>query len=334
MNLKLYKMPQTLVFFALVILGANLANALEDGYKLPRPAISTEYPFQGQFVNVMGTDIHYIEQGQGDPVLFIHGNPTSSYLWRNVIPFVSDTHRAIAIDLVGMGNSGKPDIDYTLQDHYVFLEKFIEALNLKNITLVVHDWGAALGFEYARRHEDNVAGIAFMEGALPLAFPKDFDELSPQLEEFFRLLKDPELGPVFVIEQNGFVEQILPSMVNRSLTEAEMNQYREPYLDISARKPLLVWPLEVPIEGEPKRNVIAFNKIGKFMQKTDLPLLLLYGTPGAIVTPDSVSEYISMIDDLETVFIGQGFHFLQEDQPEAIGLAISDWMRREINEED
>lgn len=334
MTLNQYK---PLCFFAIAVfllLGINQAGAVDSGYKLPRPEVSAEFPYESQYLDVLGSSIHYVEQGQGDPILFIHGNPTSSYLWRNVIPFVSGTGRAIAVDLVGMGKSAKPDIDYTFQEHYAYLEEFIETMGLTNVTLVVHDWGAALGFEYARRHEDNVAGIAFMEGALPPVFPNDFANLSPLIADFFKLLKDPILGPEFIIEQNGFIEQTLPSLVNRPLTEAEMSFYREPYLDKAARKPVFVWPQEVPIEGQPERNVIALNKIAEFMTETELPVLLLYASPGAIVTSEVVPKYVEMIENLETVFVGQGFHYIQEDHPEAIGRAVVDWMRREVREDD
>ncbi|NOY73823.1 MAG: haloalkane dehalogenase [Gammaproteobacteria bacterium] len=324
-----------LVVLAFVLAGANLANAsAAENYKLPHPEISSDFPYESQYVDVMDARIHYVEQGHGDPILFIHGNPTSSYLWRNIIPLVSDSGRAIALDLVGMGKSSKPDIDYTFQDHYAYLEKFIETLGLENITLVIHDWGAALGFEYARRNENNVKGIAFMEGLLPPRFPNYYDRLPQQTADFFQFLKDPILGRQFIIEQNGFIEQVLPQAVNRSLTEIEMTHYREPYQDQLSRKPMFVWPQEVPIEGQPKRNVKALNKIKKFMRKTDLPLLLLYAKPGIAVTSDIVEAYIALIENLETVFVGQGFHYLQEDQPEAIGLAVADWMRRIIKEED
>jgi len=319
-----------LVAIMFLFLGANQASATDDGYKLQRPVVSASFPYESHYVDIMGASIHYVEQGQGDPILFIHGNPTSSYLWRNIIPFVSSSGRAIALDLVGMGKSGKPDIDYTFQDHYAYLENFIETLGLKNITLVIHDWGAALGFEYARRHEENVSGIAFFEGVLPPRFPNNYANLPPQTTAFFQLLRDPVLGPQFIIEENGFVEQILPQAVNRPLTDVEMSHYREPYLDQASRKPVWVWPQEVPIEGQPERNVMALDKVRKFMINTDLPLLLLHATPGVVVTPDIVEAYIAMIEDLETVFVGQGFHFLQEDQPEAIGRALADWMRREI----
>jgi len=315
----------------LLFLGLTTVYASDESYKLPRPTIAPEFNFNSQFVDVLGSNIHYVEQGSGDPVLFIHGNPTSSYLWRNIIPYVSSNNRAIALDLIGMGKSDNPDIEYRFQDHYAYLEKFIDTLHLENITLVVHDWGAALGFEYARRHPDNVVGISFFEGALPPIFPSDYANLPVFIADFFKRLKDPVLGPQFTIEQNGFVEEVLPSLINRTLSETEMAYYRQPYLNIENRKSVFAWTLEVPIEGQPQRNVTAFNLIDKFMRNTELPILLLYGSPGVIVSPEFVSVYTTMMRNIETVYVGQGLHYLQEDQPDAIGYALVNWLRRNNN---
>ncbi|MEL7397086.1 MAG: haloalkane dehalogenase, partial [Pseudomonadota bacterium] len=193
--------------------------------------ISAEFPFERQYVEVLGSNMAYIEDGEGPVVLFIHGNPTSSYLWRNIIPFVSDTHRAVALDLIGMGASDKPDIDYTFQDHSAHLDAFIEALELKDITLVLHDWGGGLGTYHATNHPENVRALVMMEAAAPPALPvPTWDAIAdPQVRETFQGFRDPVLGPQIILEQNAFVEGLLPQTILRPLTEAEMNAYREPF---------------------------------------------------------------------------------------------------------
>ena len=182
--------------------------------------ISAAFPFESKFVEVHGSKMHYVEEGAGDPVLFLHGNPTSSYLWRNVIPHVSPLARCIALDLIGMGKSDKPDIEYRFVDHSKYVEGFIEALGLRNITFVIHDWGSALGFHYARRHEDNVKGLAFMEA---IVRPLTWDEFPEQARQMFQGFRTPEVGENMLINQNMFVEAVLPGAMVRKLTEEEMN---------------------------------------------------------------------------------------------------------------
>jgi len=300
-----------------------------SSYKLPPVNIPAVFPFKSHYVNVRGSRMHYIDKGQGDPVVFIHGNPTSSYLWRNIIPYVTDNNRAIAIDLIGMGKSDKPAIGYTFREHYQYAEAFIEQLGLHNITFVIHDWGATIGFEYARRHPDNVKAIAFMEGVLPPTFPQpSFKAMGKDMGGLFRTLKDPVKGKQMVIDNNGFVEQLLPAFTNRTLGDVEMTVYRAPYQQRASRKPTLVWPLEIPIGGQPADTTATMNAIEQFMTRTELPILLLYASPGAVVPPKVVPWYESKIKNLETAYIGRGFHFIQEDQPEAIGRALHDWIRR------
>jgi len=187
----------------------------------------------------------------------------------------------------------------------------------------------ALGFNYARHYPHKVKAIAFMEGILPPVFPaSSLMALSESLREFFTVTRDPILGPVLIIKQNFFIEQALPSLINRPLTEAEMTVYRAPYLDEASRLPLLLWPNEVPIGGEPANVTRTFTKIHRFMTKTQLPILRLYASPGTIVTEKEVEWYTQNIKNIETHFVGQGLHLLQEDQPKAIGHALADWLRR------
>ncbi|MFQ5796172.1 MAG: haloalkane dehalogenase [Candidatus Bipolaricaulia bacterium] len=217
--------------------------------------ISADFPYKSNYVEVLGSKMHYVDEGEGDPILFLHGQPTSSYLWRNIVPHLTSLGRCIALDLIGFGKSDKPDIEYRFFDHVKYVEGFIETMGLKNITLVIHDWGSALGFYYAMRHEDNVKGIAFMEAILmPIAswedFPKDFQEI-------FRAFRTPDVGWDMLVNQNMFVEQLVPGAAMRKLTEEEMNHYREPFKDPSSRKPVWRWPNELPIEGEPADVVEA-----------------------------------------------------------------------------
>ena len=320
---------EALLLSILVFLAVGNSVYGYEAYKLPAPQIAEGQFSQGKFVNVRGVKMHYQESGKGDPVLFLHGNPTSSYLWRNVTPYLEQQGRTIAIDLVGMGYSGKPDIDYSYDDHYAYLDGFIKALGLKNITIVGHDWGAALGFDYARRNPGNVKAIAFMEGLLPPIFPQpDFEAMGEEMGGMFRAFKTKGQGEEMVIRNNMFIEQLLPSMVNRPLGEVAMNVYRAPYKDLAARIPLLAWPRAVPIAGEPAKGVQLMNDIRAFMETTDKPVLLLYADPGVLVSMQVVSYYQQTIKNLETVYVGQGFHFIQEDQPKGIGRAISDWLRR------
>lgn len=305
----------------------NKKEGLE--YKLPPAATPAAFPFESKYLEIRGSRMHYVDEGRGDPVIFIHGNPTSSYLWRNIIAYVTDRHRAIAIDLIGMGKSDKPDIDYAFRDHYQYVETFIEQQGLRNITFVVHDWGATLGFEYARRHPDRVKAIAFMEGVLPPTFPQpSFEAMGKDMGGLFRTLKDPVKGREMVIDNNGFVEQLLPAFTNRPLGDAEMNAYRAPYTRPASRKPTLAWPLEIPIGGQPADTTAILQEIDRFMAATKLPILLLYASPGAVVPPAAVPWYQNKIKNLEAVYIGAGLHFVQEDQPEAIGRALKEWLRR------
>jgi len=285
--------------------------------------ISAEFPFESKYVEVLGSKMHYIDEGEGDPVLFLHGNPTSSYLWRNVIPYVADDGRAIAVDLIGMGKSDKPDIDYRFVDHAKYLEAFIEELELKNITLVIHDWGSGLGFNYAMNNEDNIKGIAFMEALLmPLSW-ESFQ--SDEMRETFQNFRTPGVGEEMIMNQNIFVEQLLPSMILRELSEEEFNYYSEPYPTPESRKPVWKWPNEIPIDGEPADVHEIITNYNAWLQETEVPKLLIHATPGIIITEPVVEWSKENLKNLETVDIGEGIHYIQEDNPDAIGEAISDW---------
>ena len=284
--------------------------------------ISAAFPFESKFIEVEGSKIHYVEEGTGDPILFLHGNPTSSYLWRNIIPYAAKVGRAIALDLIGMGKSDKPDIEYRFFDPSRYVEGFIEKLGLQNITFVIHDWGSALGFHYARRHEGNVKGLAFMEAILRPTTWADFPE---QARDLFKSFRTKDVGEDLLISKNMFIEAVLPGSVVRTLTDEEMNHYREPYMEEAARKPVWRWPNEIPIEGEPKDVHEAAEAYWAWLQQTELPKLLLHATPGALIPAATVPALQQALKKLKTVDIGPGVHFVQEDNPHTIGRELAKW---------
>jgi len=312
-----------------------MANALpQAAQSLPQEAqatlpTTTRLYGESRFIEVLGSQMHFVESGQGDPILFIHGQPTWSYLWRNVMPYVDGRGRAIAVDLIGMGRSDKPAIEYRYADHFRYLEGFIEALGLQNLTLVVHDWGSVLGLDYAMRHESNVRGVAFMEALIPPAFPKSsLDAMPDGAREMFAGFRDPELGRKLLVDQNVFVEQLLPGMILRTLADEEMNAYREPFVDPASREPVYRWPNELPIGGQPQAMDTLIRTIGVWLAEIDLPKLHLYAAPGAVNPPEIAELFAEHLDNIETAFVGPGLHYIQEDQPEAVGRAIADWLRR------
>ena len=285
--------------------------------------ISAVFPFESRYVDVLGSRMHYVEEGSGDPILFLHGQPTSSYLWRNVIPHVIDLGRCIAPDLIGFGRSDKPDIDYRFFDHARYLSGFIEALGLENITLVIHDWGAGLGLFYARQNPSTIKAIAMMEPVLS-AVPS-WEEFPTELVEVFRGFRSPEVGWDMLVNQNMFVEGILPGAIVRDLSEEEMNVYREPFLDPAHRKPVWRWPNELPIAGEPPDTAEAVDANFAWLQQSDLPKILFHATPGAIMPPAAVEMCKSVLSNLTSVDLGDGIHYLQEDHPHEIGDGIAKW---------
>ena len=285
--------------------------------------ISAAFPFESKFVEVQGSKLHYVEEGTGDPILFLHGNPTSSYLWRNIIPHLSPHGRCLALDLIGMGKSDKPDIEYRFFDHALYVEGFIEKLDLKNITLVIHDWGSALGFHYARRHESNVKALAFMEAILrPVP---SYRSLTPRFRRVIRPFRTLLLGWFLIGWRNLFIEKVLPGAIVRPLTEEEMDHYRAPYQKIVHRRPLWRGPQEVPVAGHPQDVHDAIAAYNQWLQETKLPKLLLYAQPGAILRTHLVEWCRQNLKNLKSVDIGHGIHFIQEDHPHKIGAELAAW---------
>jgi len=293
-----------------------------------KQTISSDFPYSSKYIEIDDAKMHYIDEGQGDPILFLHGNPTSMYLWRNVMPFMEKHGRILAVDLVGFGKSTKPDSDYRFQDHTKYIDGFIETLGLKNITLVLHDWGSALGFHYAARHSENIKAISFMEAMVPPGLPFKSYEAMGRIEPVFRALRDPVTGPRMLIDQNFFIERMLPGSVMRTLSEKEKDVYRAPFLEEKHRKPILLWPSEIPIGGVPADTDAVMNAYSKWMQETDTPFLLLYASPGSLIPMSAIDWLTQNLKNIETTFVGGGLHYIQEDQPEFIGRAIADWYRR------
>lgn len=284
--------------------------------------ISSAFPFDSNFVEVDGSDIHYVDVGEGDPIVFLHGNPTSSYLWRNVIPHLQSEARCIAPDLIGMGKSDKPDIDYTFEDHYRYIEAFIDELGLEDITLVGHDWGSGIGFHYAHTNPGNVTALAFMEA---LIRPWTWDKLEMRFRLAFRLMRTPAVGWVMISVANMFVKGMLPGGVKRDLTDEEFDQYKDPYSTIVSRKPVRVWPQEVPINGKPARVHDKISAYNEWLEETGIPKLCLYAHPGAIFQDEDVEYVENHFTNTTLVDIGEGIHYLQEDHPHRIGEEIASW---------
>ena len=284
--------------------------------------ISAEFPFEPHYVEVEGSRMHYVEEGTGDPILFLHGNPTSSYLWRNIIPHLSSQGRCIAPDLVGFGKSDKPDLGYRFFDHVKYVDGFIEKLGLENITFVIHDWGSALGFHYAMRHEDNVKALAFMEAiVVPLSwesFPKDF-------KTGFRMFRTPGVGWAMIVPMNAFLKKVLPEAIVRDLTDEELDHYMEPFPTWRSRKPIRRMPRDIPIDGNPADVAEAVQSYSRKLQQSELPKLLLTADPGGLISPARAAWAEAHLRNLKIVDIGPGIHYLQEDNPHQIGREIAAW---------
>jgi haloalkane dehalogenase len=279
-------------------------------------------------VPVLDSWMHCRRTGDGAPIVFLHGNPTSSYLWRNVIPPLEAEGLCIAPDLIGMGKSGRPEIPYRFFDHARYLDAFLDGLDLRGATLVLHDWGSALGIHWAKRHEDRVAGIAMMEPILEHVGWKDFP---PALVDLFKGFRTPDVGEKLILEENVFVEKVLPGAVFRKLGADEMAAYRTPFPDPHSRRPVLQWPRELPIEGEPADVIRVIEENARWLGESDVPKLLLTFDPGALVTAPAVERLRPRIRNLEIRKIGAGLHYVQEDHPGPIAEAIRDWRRRVVS---
>ena len=273
-------------------------------------------------LSLLGTEIAFVDTGRGRPVVFLHGNPTSSYLWRNVIARVSPAARCLAPDLVGMGDSGPaPDGRYRLFDHQRYLDAWLDALRLDGVVLVVHDWGGPLGFSWAHRHEDLVAGICYMETLLR---PLTWDEWPETGKRIFAGMRSPT-GEDLVLQKNVFVERILPASVMRDLEPEVMDRYRKPYVAPESRRPVLQWPREIPFDGKPADVADAMIATASWLLQTPLPKLCIDADPGFLSMPQR--EFCRRFRNQTEVRV-RGIHFIQEDSPEEIGDAVADFVAR------
>jgi haloalkane dehalogenase len=293
-----------------------------------REAAMTEQPLTKKTVDVLGHKMAYHERGHGAPVLLLHGNPTSSYLWRDVLPELEGRGRLIAPDLIGMGDSAKlpnpgPDT-YRFVTHRKYLAGFIDAVigPAQSITLVVHDWGSALGFDWANHHRDRVRGIAYMEGLpRPVAGWEEWSKMATPIFQGFRSDKGEEM----ILDRNAFIERVLPGSILRKLSEAEMTEYRKPFLAREDRWPTLTWPRQIPIAGEPADVVQIAAEYSKWMAENDIPKLFVNADPGAILI-GPVREFCRTWKN-QTEITVPGSHFIQEDSGPAIGRAVAAWMK-------
>jgi haloalkane dehalogenase len=257
--------------------------------------------------------------------LFLHGNPTSSYIWRNIIPHVAPVAHCIAPDLIGFGQSGKPDIAYRFADHVRYLDAFIAANGITSAYLVAQDWGTALAFHLAARRPDFVRGLAFMEFIRPMPTWEDFHQV-PQARETFRKFRTPGEGEAMILEGNAFVERVLPGSIRRKLSDDEMEVYRAPFPTPQSRRPTWALPNELPIAGEPRDVYAALEAAHAALAASRYPKLLFAGDPGALVSPAFAESFAAGLHDCRLVHLGPGAHYLQEDHPETIGRSIAAWI--------
>ncbi len=284
--------------------------------------ISADFPFESKYVDVHGSQMHYIDEGAGDPILFLHGNPTSSYLWRNIIPHLVPHARCIALDLIGMGKSAKPNLGYSFFDHAKYVEGFIEKLELSNLTLVIHDWGSGLGFHYAMRHESKIKALAFMEA---MVRPLTWSDFARGDSIGFRLFRTPGIGWLMISVMNVFLTQLMPRMIVRKLSAEEKDYYAAPFKTIASRKPVRQWPVEIPIDGHPAAVQEIIANYSQKLQESELPKLLFSANPGMILNAPDVDWCKQNLKNLEVVDIGEGLHYIQEDNPHVIGEELAKW---------
>ena len=284
-----------------------------------------------KFTEVNGHRMAYVETGKldGDPIVFLHGNPTSSYLWRNIMPYMTDLGRCIAPDLIGMGDSDKlPDSGperYRFVEHRDYLAGLLDALGVnQNVTLVIHDWGSALGFDWANQHRDAMKGIAYMEAIVQ---SRSWDDFPERARPAFEAMRSPA-GDKMVLEENFFVERMLPGSILREMTDDDMAEYRRPFAEAGeARRPTLTWPRQIPIDGEPADVSAIVDDFAAWVATADVPKLFIDADPGAILSDGPSRDFCRTWTNQTEVRV-KGSHFIQEDSPDEIGQAIADWLAK------
>ena len=285
-------------------------------------SISPNDNYKRQQISVFDTHMSYIDVGQGDPIVFLHGNPTSSYLWRNVLPHVEGLGRCLAPDLLGMGQSGKsPNGDYRFMNHSKHLDEWLQNLEItSNLTLVIHDWGSALGFYRAHRFPAQIKGIVYMEAIVQAL---TWDMWPEKSRSIFQAMRS-DAGEEIILNKNVFVDRILPGSILRELSQQEMDIYRKPYLEEGeSRRPTLTWPREIPIEGTPPDVFQLVHSYSQWLANNSIPKLFINAEPGAILTGQQ-RDFCRGWNNQEEVTV-HGSHFIQEDSPNEIGMAIANW---------
>ena len=283
-----------------------------------------------KFADVNGRRMAYVETGNldGDPIVFLHGNPTSSYLWRNIIPYAEGLGRCIAPDLIGMGDSEKlsdsgPD-RYRFVEHREYLDALLDQLGVNsNVTLVIHDWGSGLGFDWANHNRGAIKGIAYMEAMVK---PRSWEDFPERARPAFEAMRSPK-GDAMVLENNFFVETMLPGSILRDLTQAEHDEYRRPFLEPGeARRPMLTWPRQIPIDGDPADVTQTMADYADWLSTSDVPKLFVDASPGAILSDGPSRDFCRSWPNQTEVQV-KGSHFIQEDSPDEIGQALADWLK-------
>ena len=290
--------------------------------------ISAAFPYKKRRRRVLGCEMAYVEVGEGDPIVLLHGNPTSSYLWRNVLPHLQPLGRCIAPDLIGMGDSDKlPDSgpgSYRFVEHRRYLDALLESLDVREqVTLVIHDWGSALGFDWANRHREAVKGIAYMEAIMR---PQSWDHWdNANMRPALKALRS-EAGEAMVLQDNFFIEQILPKAVLRTLSAEEMAEYRRPFAEPGeGRRPTLTLVRQIPIDGEPADVVAIVSAYADWLAKSRVPKLFLKAEPGLLLAGGASLDFARSLPAQTEVTVA-GVHYVQEDSPDDIGKAIAGWM--------
>jgi haloalkane dehalogenase len=290
--------------------------------------ISAVFPFRKKRRRILGLEMAYVEVGEGDPIVLLHGNPTSSYLWRNVVPYLRSCGRCIVPDLIGMGDSDKlldsGPSSYRFVEHRRYLDALLESLDVHDqVTFVIHDWGSALGFDWSYRHRDAVKGIAYMEAIIRPQSWDHWDALNAR--STLKALRS-EAGEKMVLQDNFFIEKILPMAILRTLSAEEMAAYRRPFTEPGeGRRPTLTWPREIPIEGDPADVTAIAIAYADWLATSNVPKLFVKAEPGLLIAGGANLEFARKLPAQTEVKV-PGLHYLQEDSPDAIGQAIAGWM--------
>jgi haloalkane dehalogenase len=289
--------------------------------------ISSEFRYEKKYIEVLGSEMAYVDTGSGDPIVFLHGNPTSSYLWRNIIPHLEGLGRCIAPDLIGMGDSSKlepsgPD-RYTFVEHRKYLDALFDAIGVTdNVVFVIHDWGSALGFDWAYRHQNAVRGVAYMEAIVQ---PLTWENWPENAKGVFQAFRSPG-GEEMVLEKNIFVERVLPMAIIRDLTQDEMAAYIAPFSEPGeSRRPTLTWPRQIPVDGDPPEVVKIVEDYGAWLSQSDTPKLFINAAPGSFLIGPQRDFCRAWPSQQETTV--EGLHFVQEDSPDEIGMAVAAFVK-------